>query len=33
MNDLEFISSIKTESRKKYYQDNAVKAYKEDIKS
>ena len=33
MNSLEYISSIKTKSRKKYYDENALKAYKEDIKS
>ena len=33
MDSLQFISSIETESRKKYYNENALKAYKEDIKS
>ena len=33
MNSLQFISSIKTKSRKDYYDQNALKAYKEDIKS
>ena len=33
MDNLQFISSIKTKSRKKYYDENAIKAYKEDIKS
>ena len=33
MDNLQFISSIKTKSRKKYYDENALKAYKEDIKS
>jgi hypothetical protein len=33
MSSLQFISSIKTKSRKDYYDENAVKAYKEDIKS
>ena len=33
MNDFDFMSSIKRSSRKKYYDENALKAYKEDIKS
>ena len=33
MDNLQIISSIKTKSRKKYYDVNALKAYKEDIKS
>lgn len=33
MNSLQLISSVKTKSRKKYYDDNALKAYKEDINS
>jgi len=33
MNDLQYISSIKTKSRKKYYNENALKAYKYNIKS
>ena len=33
MNDLQAISSIKTKSRKKYYNENALKAYKYNIKS
>jgi hypothetical protein len=33
MNDLQYISSIKTKSRKKYYHENALKAYKYNIKS
>ena len=33
MDDLQYISSIKTKSRKKYYDENALKAYKYNIKS
>jgi hypothetical protein len=33
MNSFQFISSIESKSRKKYYNENALKAYKEDIKS
>jgi hypothetical protein len=33
MDSLQYVSSIKSESRKKYYDKNALKAYKEDIKS
>jgi len=33
MDSFQFISSIESESRKKYYNENALKAYKEDIKS
>ena len=33
MDSLQFISSIESVSRKKYYNENALKAYKEDIKS
>jgi hypothetical protein len=33
MNSLQLVSSIKTKSRKNYYDKNALKAYKEDIKS
>ena len=33
MNSLQLISSVRTKSRKKYYEDNALKAYKEDINS
>jgi hypothetical protein len=33
MDDLQYISSIKTKSRKKYYNENALKAYKYNIKS
>ena len=33
MNSLQLISSIKSKSRKQYYDENALKAYKEDIKS
>ena len=33
MNSLEIVSSIKTKSRKKYYYDNALKAYKNNLKS
>ena len=33
MNSLELISSIKTKSRKKYYDENALKAYKNNLKS
>ena len=30
--DLELLSPIKTASRKKYYKENALKAYKDDVK-
>lgn len=33
MNSLQYISPIQSKSRKKYYDDNALKAYKDDIKS
>jgi hypothetical protein len=33
MNSLEIISSIKTKSRKKYYDDNALEAYKNRLRS
>ena len=33
MNSLELVSSIKTQSRKKYYDENALKAYKDNLKS
>lgn len=33
MNSLEIVSSIKTQSRKKYYDENALKAYKDNLKS
>jgi hypothetical protein len=33
MSDLQYLSSIKTSLRKKYYDENALKAYKEDINS
>jgi hypothetical protein len=33
MSSLQYLSSIKTSSRKKYYDENALKAYKEDIHS
>jgi hypothetical protein len=33
MNSLEIVSSIKSQSRKKYYDENALKAYKDNLKS
>jgi hypothetical protein len=33
MNSLEIISSMKTKSRKKYYDENAIEAYKNRLKS
>lgn len=33
MRSLQFVSPIQSSSRKKYYDENALKAYKEDIKS
>jgi hypothetical protein len=33
MNSLQYISPIQSKSRRKYYGDNALKAYKGDIKS
>jgi len=33
MNSLELVSSIKSHSRKKYYDENALKAYKDNLKS